>query len=130
MILVSSDLRVLFTLIKAQSSVANYVYVDSENMRAYHMARLEHSCQEEALESNRYLVFNCKPEELEDSLVYLQECGLIARKAFGCIYQVTRIGWRNKAARDREVIDAILTHFAFPSLVALVTTLLTLFIAA
>lgn len=130
MYLVRSDLDVLSTLIKAQSSTSSFVYVDFEKLRAYGMNSCNHISQEEAISSNKYSSFRCKPNELIDSLSYLQEYELVSQKIHGSVYQVTRTGWRNKASRDHEIMNAILTHFAFPSLVALVTTLLTLFIAS
>lgn len=124
--LFKSDIRILETLKKVQKSEECYVYVDIPNKRAYFSTSYYHDAVINAVSTNDYVSIESHNESISASLRYLEKHGLISTIG-PSVYQVTHLGWFNKEVMRRELIHSLITHILFPSIVALVTTLLALF---
>lgn len=59
---------------------------------------------------------------------YLIDNNLVSKTRVPYIYQLKYIGKENSYLRLRDLLSAIITHIIFPSLVAFITTLITLFL--
>ena len=124
------DVKVLKALKAAQYSEQFYVYVDAESGECYHLK--SKSYEEINSVSNNPSVSKIKNKKgfLSSSLSNLVEEKCLNKPLTGNIYQVTYIGWLLPSVRRAERRKLILTHVAFPSLVALITTILTLLVSS
>ncbi len=130
MYLIPSDRKVLSALKKAQSSESAYVAIDYINGYAYHSTSEDHRSVEAAFSTSYRIKLKRSKSELVFALNYMCNHGLLEHVNSGPVYQVTSEGWRNPHMVRMETLNSIVTHVVFPSLVALITTLLTLFIHA
>ena len=115
MILPKIDKKVLKLMKEVQNSEFCYVAIDFRSV--------QNAFSNTIGETIKYSVAS-----LHASLNYLQDNQFIVKPNSGPVYQVTHIGWYQGFIRRSEVLHMLLTHVAFPSLVAFITTLLTLFI--
>lgn len=125
MILYRTDTRLLCAMKRAQGTLNGYVLLTDIDVRycpGYYIADVNR-----ALEApQRVSRLKGSPAEVHAALKRLTELGCLAHPTSAPVYQVTYDGWNARAVRRHEVCKAIVTHVVFPSLVALVTTLLTL----
>mgnify|MGYP007101912449 CR=1 FL=1 len=126
----SYDVKVLRALKAAQYSEQFYVYVDTELGDCYHLNSLTHEAVENASSHQSVSKIKNRKGFLSSSLVNLQKENCIDKPAMGDLYQVTYNGWQLPSARRAERRKLILTHVAFPALVALLTTVITLLVTA
>lgn len=127
MYLTFNETRILSALKKAQSSLNSYVLVDLDGQKAYCCSECSHTAANAALEKEAGIKIKASSAEIEAALSFFREEGFLKRPAFARIYQVTYDGWRNRSLRRHEILTTVVTHFLFPSLVAFVTTIVTLF---
>lgn len=127
MILYRNDIRMLRVMKRAQSSLNRYVLLHDGAF--YPVATLTHFSAEDAISMPERAVKIPISKPLHPYILNrLIELGLINKPVMADIYQVTYDGWEAHQVRRQEVFHTIVTHFMFPSLVALITTLLTLWI--
>lgn len=126
--LFKSDIRILEALKTVQESETCYAIVDFEQKRAYHTTSYYHDAVERAISTNNYVVIRSGEENIAASLLYLAKHGFVVHIG-GPVYQVTHKGWFSKELRRRKIVHSLINHVLFPSLVALITTLLTLLIS-
>ena len=126
----SYDVKVLKALKAAQYSEQFYVYVNTESGECYHLKSTSHEDIDSVLGRQSVSIVKNKKGFLSSSLSNLQKEGCVVKPMMGDIYQVTYNGWQLQAAIRSERRKLILTHVAFPSLVALITTILTLLISS
>ena len=128
MTLYPPDIKLLKTLKEAQGIPTYYVVIDENSMQAFQCTSYHHSDVETAINGGQGIPIRLSRADLEISLQYLLENKYITRPAMAPVFQVLRPGWYNRYVRRREIIQAIVTHIVFPSIVALITTLLTLYL--
>lgn len=126
----SYDVKVLRALKAAQYSEQFYVYVNTESGDCYHLNSLSREAVEFALSHQSVSKIKNRKGFLSSSLDNLQKESCIDKPAMGDLYQVTYDGWQLPSAKRAERRKLIVTHVAFPSLVALITTILTLLIGS
>ncbi len=130
MYLPNCDKKLLESMKKAQESECDYVLL-LDDQTLVHCSGFYSTNVNDALRSpHRFSAGFDSGALLDRSLQYLIDAGLVAHApASASVYQVTHLGWYNKTIHRTEICNMILTHVAFPSLVALLTTLVTEFIA-
>lgn len=122
----SYDVKVLRALKAAQYSDQFYVYVDTSSGEFYHLKSTKQKDVDSVLNRSSVSKVRNKKGFLSSSLSNLVEEKCLQKPTMGDIYQVTYHGWQLPSAIRSERIKLVLTHVAFPSLVALITTILTL----
>lgn len=127
--LYSYDVKILSALKKAQQSESDYVFLDLDTSRCWHCSGYYMSDVESAIRHDPDSHFKVRRGSEKPSLDHLIEQGCVARTA-GSVYQVTHHGWFNRSVRAKEVLKLIVTHVVFPSAVAFITTLITLWISS
>ncbi len=128
MILPKIDKKVLKLMKEVQNSEFCYVAIDFRNMKMHRSISDTSSSVQNAFSNTIGETIKYSVASLHASLNYLQDNQFIVKPNSGPVYQVTHIGWYQGFIRRSEVLHMLLTHVAFPSLVAFITTLLTLFI--
>lgn len=125
MVLYSTDITLLGAMKRSQGSLTGYVLVTDTDVRYCPGCYMVDVTR--ALDSPQSVhVLKWSPAEVQASLGRMQSLGLLLRPSSAPVFQVTYDGWNARQVRFREIGKAIVTHVVFPSLVALVTTLLTL----
>lgn len=120
------DVKLIQVLKKAQIYPNYYVAINFDTKQAYTIQWPDHTGVENAFKCSEGIPIRLSDADLEVSLTYLMDQGYIKKPSSGPVYQVTRSGWYDRYVRRREIISLIVTHVLFPSIVALITTLLTL----
>lgn len=121
------DRKLLALLKKVQVHEGAYVVLLTDNT-CFQLSKLDPACEDVDCETHTHYPLPAPlfSTTLQNSLNILIEEGLIKRAIMGEFYQVTARGWRNLNIQKHELLKAIVTHVAFPSLVAFITALLTL----
>lgn len=125
MVLYRTDAKLLCRMKRLQGSLDGYVLLTDVDLRycpGCSSADANKACES----SQRIYAPKLSKTELVASLNRMVGLGLLKRPAYASIYQVTYDGWNARQIRVRELFRAVVTHVLFPSLVALITTLLTL----
>lgn len=120
------DRKVLKQMIKAQETQSCCVILDTDNC-FHHCSNAEYGFENEAL-ANRTFSTQLSPTVFDNALKHLQKEGYIKHLGFSPYYQVTYDGWNVMSVQKHDIIMLIVTHFLFPSAVAFITTLITLFL--
>ena len=123
------DIKLLKTLKKAQSVPNYYVAINTHTMQAYTTTGYYTDDVDTAFKGTDGVPIKLSEADLEVSLQYLLKHEFITKPSSGSVYQVTRSGWYNRYVRRREILSLILTHVLFPSVVAFITTIITLIIS-
>lgn len=123
------DARTLLTAIKnVQTSLSSYVYIDIYNQRVYPISEINIEETNRIIESDIFSSYKVKSCDFKETMQYLIDNNLVSKTRVPYIYQLKYIGKENSYLRLRDLLSAIITHIVFPSLVAFITTLITLFL--
>ena len=123
------DARALLTAIKnVQTSLSSYVYIDIYSQRVYPISTINIEETNRVIESDIFSSYKVKSCDLKETMQYLIDNNLVSKTRVPYIYQLKYIGKENSYLRMRDLLSAIITHIIFPSLVAFITTLITLFL--
>lgn len=109
---------------EAQSDYQCYFYVDPDSLAVYHLPNWDSQTVSKALSQAPHSSLKIKKTALKPSIGFLIDEGLLKKAPGGSSYQVTYRGWHHNSVHAREVSKLLLTHVAFPSFVALLTTVL------
>lgn len=130
------DARTLLTAIKnVQTSLSSYVYIDIYNQRVYPISEINIEETSRTIGNDIFSSYNdifssykVKSCDFKETMQYLIDNNLVSKTKVPYIYQLKYIGRENSYLRLRDLLSAIITHIIFPSLVAFITTLITLFL--
>ena len=122
------DIRILKACKKAQKDEESYVLIDANNFKCYHCPELSMSASKKALEGEWSSSFSILVTSFNASIEHLIQTGCLVRPALGNIYHVTHAGWFSSHVTRCEIAKLILTHVFFPSFVAFITTIITIWI--
>lgn len=123
------DARTLLTVIKnVQTSLSSYVYIDIYSQRIYPISEINIEETNRIIESDIFSSYKVKSCDFKETMQYLIDNNLVSKTRVPYIYQLKYIGKENSYLRMRDLLSAIITHIIFPSLVAFITTLITLFL--
>ena len=125
MVLYSTDTKLLCSMKHAQGTLSGYVLVTDSDVRycpGCYMADVNRAL--DSPQNTRALKLS--KAEVRASLDRMVELELLIHPASAPVYQVTYDGWNARQVHIREICKAVVTHVLFPSLVAFITTLLTL----
>lgn len=123
------DARTLLTAIKnVQTSLNSYVYIDIYNQRVYPISEINIEKTRRTIGNDIFSSYKVKSCDFKETMQYLIDNNLVSKTRVPYIYQLKYIGKENSYLRLRDLLSAIITHIIFPSLVAFITTLITLFL--
>ena len=128
MVLYDPDVKLLCRMKRAQGELEDYVLLSEGSARpcpGFYAADVDRALQS----SRKPLRLRLSPAFLDASLSRMLSLGLLERPSSAPVYRVTYEGWFAQRVRVREVLRLIVTHVLFPSLVAFLTTLFTLWLA-
>lgn len=128
MVLYDPDIRLLCRLKRVQEELNAFVLLDGDGVRpcpGFYASDVDRALQS----SRKPLRLRIPPAFLDASLSRLLSLGLLEKPSSGPVFRVTYDGWFARQVRAREVLGLIVTHVLFPSLVAFLTTLFTLWLA-
>lgn len=123
------DKRVLKHCKSVQKSIDKYVLICTENATLQHCDGPYTTDTDKASLTEPVFKLGIPAIYCEPALKHLIETGCIKRMHAGDVYQVTYTGWFSRELRRSELANKIMTHFLFPSLVAFITTILTLLLS-
>lgn len=123
-----TDRKILKAAKEAQQTLDGYFVIDPEKLFVYHSKSYYIEQVNEAKEGNPIRKLRIDSRYYQEAINNLAAEGLI-KKYTRDTYQVTYQGWHNQAVRREERFKLMLTHVAFPSVVALITTLITLLLS-
>ena len=121
-----TDKQRLRLLIKAQKREDQYVVLSADHL-VYHSDTFSSDSVDKAMVSDPYIA-RIPEDSFEPALRSLQNNEYVQRIGSSPFFQVTHRGWNVLSAMRNDWIRLILTHVVFPSIVAFVTTLITLLI--
>lgn len=124
-----TDRKILRIVKKAQGSLGKYVYIDVFNPCIYHLEGSDIENRNRAFAENPFSKLKFDTDTIHLSIQNLMDADLLNSFSSG-IYQVTYHGWNYRAVRRSEIVNKLVTHILFPSLVAFITTLITLLISS
>lgn len=122
------DVKLLCRLKRAQEDLNAFVLLSEGSVRpcpGFYASDVDRALQS----SRKPLRLRIPPAFLDASLSRLLGLGLLEKPSSGPVYRVTYDGWFARRVRVREILRLIVTHVLFPSLVAFLTTLFTLWLA-
>lgn len=123
------DARTLLTAIKnVQTSLSSYVYIDIYSQRVYPISTINIEETSRAIENDIFSSYKVRSCDFKGTMQYLVDNNLVSETKVPYIYQLKYIGKENLYLRLHDLLSAIITHIIFPSLVAFITTLITLFL--
>lgn len=125
MILYKSDRDMLSALRTAQGDEAHWVVPDKEHFCCYQSSGWESSHVEHAYKHSSPVRISVDAPSFDPSIEYLISTGLLSRKGSSPALHVTHLGWINRSITKAKIAELLLTHAAFPSIVAFLTVLLT-----
>lgn len=120
-----TDRRILKAAKEAQADPDGWFVIDPETMLIYRSSGYYMKDVRLAKEGTAVSRLKIDPRFFWDAMDNLKSSGLIATPG-GEAFQVTYHGWNYHVVRREEIVSRLLTHVAFPSLVAFITTLVTL----
>ncbi|MGI6721093.1 MAG: hypothetical protein ACOX4I_00830 [Anaerovoracaceae bacterium] len=123
MILCPNDRKLLAFLKRLQRTESGYVLLYTDNALSYVGGFYYDDVQKAAASYPRFFT-KIPKTSFKPTLNSLIEKGLLRRSPVSGVYQVTHDGWNNYYLRRIEVLKLVVTHVAFPSLVAFVTTVI------
>ena len=126
MFLPRNDRLLLHKLKSVQGEEYNYIVIDLDQKITCRCFGQQQKDVEKAYASDLWEKLPKNKLATSSSLDYLISIGMVKKVNSGPVYKVTPQGWRNSSVREHEIVVAVITHVLFPSLVAFVTTLLTL----
>ena len=123
-----TDRKILKAAKKAQIDIRKYFYIDPETLLFYHYDDygVESMHNDLPAPSSRAKV---NQSIFNEALKNLMKNGLIRHAPGGPCYQVTYPGWNFREELRAENISKLLTHVAFPSVVAFITSLVTILLS-
>lgn len=128
MVLYDPDVRLLCRMKRVQGELNDFVLISEGSARScpgFYAADVDRAMKS----SRKPLRLRLSPAFLDASLSRMLSLGLLERPTAAPVYRVTYEGWFVRQVRVREILRLIVTHVLFPSLVAFITTLLTLWLA-
>nr|DAG17121.1 MAG TPA: hypothetical protein [Caudoviricetes sp.] len=125
----SKDARTLLTAIKnVQTSLSSYVYIDIYSQKVYPISEMSIENTNKSIGNGIFSSYKVRSCDFKGTMQYLVDNNLVSETKVPYIYQLKYIGKENSYLRLRDLLSAIITHIIFPSLVAFITTLITLFL--
>lgn len=119
--------NLLKSIKKVQTSLNDYVYIDYLSQRIYPVSNISIELDRKAIENNIYSTFKVQPSNFHGTMQYLIDNNLVKKSGASYHYQLSYLGRENSYLTRCEIMRAILTHIVFPSVVAFITTIITLF---
>lgn len=129
--LVKIHCKVLRSLIQAQMKPekGRYAVIDPSSGAVYSCDGFYYADVQRAMAgAPAAMLPRITQNELEEILDYLAGNRLIRRAPGGPAIHVTQDGWYHRSIRLHDFMQAVVTHIVFPSVVAFLTTIITLMI--